>query len=86
MKAKLKQYVRERDEMLKKCSVTELRKFVAEHKECYSAEYLENFSKASDDVLEATLHKMIVNVKSLPMDLRTKSALWLGMHGLSLNI
>lgn len=86
MKAQIKKYVKERNEMLKKCSVSELRKFVNEHKELCTSEYLEAFNKASDEVLKATLHKMIVNVPSLPQELREKSAFWLGLHGLSLDI
>jgi hypothetical protein len=86
MKAQIKKYVKERNEMLKKCNVKELRKFVNEHKGYYSAEYLENFNKASDEVLQVTLHKMIVNVPTLPAELREKSAFWLVLHGFSLEI
>ena len=86
MKAALKKYVKERDEMLKKCSVAELRKFVNEHKHLYSKEYIEAFNNASDEVLEVTLHKMIVNVLNLPTDLRRASALWLVTHGFRLDI
>ena len=83
---KIKKYVKERDEMLKKCDVNELRKFVNAHKDYYSADYIEAFNEASDEVLLATLHKMIVNVTSLPFKMREKSAHWLIDRGYSLNI
>lgn len=86
MKANLKRYVKERNEMLKKCSVSEYRKFVNDHKHSFTKEYIENFNKAPDGVLEIALHKMIVNVPKLPMDLRQKSAFWLLSHGYDLNI
>jgi hypothetical protein len=86
MKAQVKRYVKERNEMLKKCDVAELRKFVNDHKGLYTPEYLTQFNKASDEVLIVTLHKMIVNVPSLPKALREKSAYWLVLHGFSLTI
>ena len=84
MKEQIKKYVKERNEMLKKCDVNELRKFVNDHKELYTAEYVENFNKASDEVLRVTLHKMIVNVPKLPKKLRDQSAFWLILNGFSL--
>ena len=86
MKVQIKRYVKERDEMLKKCDVTELRKFINAHKEFYSAEYLTAFNAASNEVLEVTLHKMIVNVPKLPKGLRDKSAIWLISHNYTLKI
>lgn len=86
MKAQIKRYVKERDEMLKKCDVTELRKFVNAHKGFYSAEFITAINAASDEVLIVTLHKMIVNVPKLPEELRSKSATWLITHGFDLNI
>lgn len=86
MKALIKKYVKERNEMLKKCNVNELRKFVNEHKQLYSGDFVEQFINASDYVAEITLHKMIVNVPNLPQGLRERSALWLGLHGFSLEI
>lgn len=86
MKAQLKRYAKERDEMLKKCDVNEFRKFVNAHKWFFSAEYLTAFNAASDEVLTITLHKMIVNVPKLPKELRDKSALWLIAHGYDLNV
>ena len=86
MRASLKRYAKERDEMLKKCSVSELRKFIHEHKQSFSKGYITAFNAATDEVLEITLHKMIVNVPKLPKDLRDRSALWLVMRGFDLNI
>lgn len=80
---KIKKYVRERDEMLLKRDVNELRKFVKKNNEFFDKEYLENFEKASDEVLEITLHKMIVSVTSLPIDFQTESLVWLLEHGYS---
>lgn len=86
MKANRKTYVKERNEMLKKCDVSEYRKFVNAHKAQFSAEYLERFNAAPDEVLKISLHKMIVNVPSLPKELREKSAFWLILHGYDLNV
>ena len=86
MNAKIKQYAKERDEMLKKCDVAELRKFVNAHKGYYTPEYINGFNSASDAALEIVLHKMIVNAPKLPQALRDKSALWLITHGYDLKI
>lgn len=86
MRSKIKKYVKERDEMLRKCSVEELRKFTNAHKQYYDAEWLKAFNEATDEVLEVTLHKMIVNVTSMPEELRSKSAIWLVTRGYHLNI
>lgn len=86
MKAALKKYVKERDEMLKKCDVNELRKFIETHREYFSKRFLEKLSFASNEVLEVTLHKMIVNVITLPEPLRIKSALWLAFQGYDAHI
>ena len=83
---KLKKYVEDRDKMLKKCDVNELRKFVNEHKEFYTDGYIEAFNAATDEVLLITLHKMIVNVTSMPFKMRQKSADWLLSRGYSLTI
>ncbi len=80
-----KKFVRERNEMLKKCNVTELRKFINEYKDTYGAEFVARINGAPDPILEITLHKMIVNVPKLPTALREKSALWLLAHGYDLN-
>jgi hypothetical protein len=79
----IKKYVKERDEMLLKRSVSELRKFVKNHAEFYEKEYIENFEKASDEVVEITLHKMIANVTSLPEEFVKESIVWLLERGYS---
>jgi hypothetical protein len=79
----IRKYVRDRDEMLLKRDVNELRKFVKKNKKFFDKEYLENFEKASDEVLEITLHKMIVSVTSLPMDFQNESLVWLLERGYS---
>jgi hypothetical protein len=73
----IKQYVKERDEMLLKCDVKELRKFVKEHKKQFAPDFVRAMEIAADEVLEITLHKMIVNCTNLPFDFRQKSADWL---------
>lgn len=86
MRARLKKYSKERDEMLKKRSVAEYRKFINDHKDFYTPSYIDDFNKAPDDLLEVALHKMIVNAPRLPKDLRDKSAFWLLSHGYDLYI
>lgn len=86
MRRNLKKFVKARDEMLKKCDVGELRKFVNDNKQYYGEGYVNSFNNASDATLEITLHKMIVNVTSLPEELRSKSAQWLVTRGYGLNI
>lgn len=76
-------YVKERDKMLLKRDVNEFRKFVKNHEELYEKEYLERFEKASDEILEITLHKMIASVTSLPKKLVQESILWLLERGYS---
>ena len=82
----VKKYVRERDEMLKKRSITALREFVKTHAEFYTPEFVAAFAVARDEVVEITLHKMIVNAIKLPKEMRDKSALWLIARGYSLAI
>lgn len=82
----LKLYVKERDEMLKKCSVEEYRKFVNKNKDFFDVEFIQNFNKASDEILEISLHKMIVNATRLPAELKKKSAVWLVTRGYDLNV
>lgn len=86
MNANIKKWVKERNDMLKKCDVSELRKFINNHPETYSKMFIEAINKASDEVLKITLHKMIVNVPKLPKKLRDKSAYWLVLHGYDLNV
>lgn len=82
----LKQYAKERDEMLLKCSVAELRKFVSKHEKFYSPMFTDAITRADEKVLEITLHKMIVHCINLPFDFRQKSADWLIDRGFNLDI
>lgn len=79
-------YVKERDEMLLKCDINELRKFVNKNKGLYTKQFVKAFNAASDKVVEMTLHKMIVSCTNLPFNFRQKSADWLLDRGLSLDI
>lgn len=85
MKANIKKFVKERNEMLLKRDINELRQFI---NKCplYSEEFKARINAASDEVLEITLHKMIVNVPKLPAFDRQASALWLITHGYDLNV
>lgn len=83
---KIKRFVKERDEMLLKCSVKELRKFVYEHEELYDPAYIRALHRMSDEFLELVLHKMIVNCTNLPFDFRQKSADWLLERGFALEM
>lgn len=80
---KLQKYVKERDAMLLKCDVEELRKFVMDHASYFSVDYVEAICIAPVNILEITLHKMIVNVTSMPKELKNKSAKWLLERGYS---
>lgn len=82
----IKQYVKERDEMLLKCSADELRKFAKKYEHILRKGYLESFLNAPDMVVEITLHKMIVNCINLPFDFRQKSADWLLDRGFRLEL
>lgn len=86
MRANLKKYAKERDKMLKKCSVSEYRKFIHEHKQSFSKEFISAFDQATDEVLEISLHKMIVHAVKLPKNMRDRSAQWLVTRGFDLNI
>ena len=86
MNKNVKKYVKERDAMLKKRDINELRKFVINHAEYFSTEFVEAFMIAPDEVVEVTLHKMIVNAVKLPKHLRDSSAIWLTMRGYKLEI
>jgi hypothetical protein len=81
----IKKYVKERDEMLLKCSVAELRTFIKNHTEFYEPMFIDAINKAPDEILEISLHKMIVNCTSLPFDFRQKSADWLLDRGFRLD-
>lgn len=76
-------FVKERDEMLLKRSVSELRKFVNEHTDYYESFFIRATNVASDEVLEVALNKMIANVTSLPADFVEESIEWLLERGYS---
>lgn len=82
-----KRFIKERDEMLKKCNVDELRLFIKTHKMHYDDTLVLAAKYMGDKTLEITLHKMIVNTPSLPEELRASSARWLVTrgHGLGIN-
>ena len=83
----IKKFVKERDTMLQKCSIEELRKFVRKNAgKYYDKEFAQRFENASDEVAEITLHKMIVHCTNLPFSLREKSMKWLLTNGHSLKI
>jgi hypothetical protein len=86
MNAKIKRYVKERDEMLKKCDVAEFERFVEAHADVLPAAFLDRFRVAGPELKACILHKMIVNVSKLPKDLRDRSALWLVSRGYTLEI
>ena len=82
----IEKYVTERDEMLMKGSVAELKKFIAKHEEYYNPTFVDALERAKDEVLEITLHKMIIHCVNLPFDYRQKSADWLLDRGYSLDL
>lgn len=79
----IQKYQKKRDEMLLKCDPEELRKFVRDNAECFEEHYVKAITSAPRSILELTLHKMIVNVKSLPKSRRNESAKWLLDRGYS---
>ena len=81
----IEKYVKERDEMLLKGSVAELKKFIAKYEEYYNPMMIDALARAKDEVLEITLHKMIIHCVNLPFDYRQKSADWLLDRGYSLD-
>ena len=83
MADKLKQYIKERDKMLLKRDVGELRKFILDHQYNMNPFMRLSMLEASDDVLEITLHKMIVHCANLPFEFRQESADWLLDRGYS---
>ena len=82
----IEKYVKERDEMLLKGSVDELKKFVKKYEQYYSPMIANSMARAKDEVLEITLHKMIIHCVNLPFDYRQKSADWLLDRGYSLDL
>jgi hypothetical protein len=73
----IEKYAKERDEMLLKGSVAELKKFIAKYEEYYNPMMVDALARAKDEVLEITLHKMIIHCVNLPFDYRQKNADWL---------
>jgi transcriptional antiterminator len=73
----IEKYVKERDEMLLKGSVNELKKFIAEHETYYDLMLVDIIARAKNDTLEKILHTMIINCTNLPEDYRQKSLEWL---------
>ena len=71
------QYIKERDEMLMKCDVDEFRKFVHKYEDKFTPQYLLEIDTALDEVLLIAIHKLIVNITSMPEDLQNKSFEWL---------
>ena len=82
----MKNYVKDRDEMLLKCSVDELRKFLGKYEKYYSPMFVDSIVRADDKILEITLHKMIIHCVNLPFDFRQKSADWLFDKGFKLDL
>lgn len=80
------QYVKERDEMLLKCDVNELRKFVRKNSHMYNQEIFAMLTEASDSVLEVTLRKMIIHAASMPKELKEEAKQWLLSRGYDLGI
>lgn len=82
----IEKYVKERDKMLLKGSVSELKKFIAKYEGYYNPMMVDALARAEDEVLEITLHKMIIHCVNLPFDYRQKSAYWLLDRGYSLDL
>jgi hypothetical protein len=80
-----KRLIKERNTMLKRRSVEELVKFVNAHKQYYGEKVVEAVNNASYKELEITLNKMIVNVTSMPEELRCQCARWLITRGYDLS-
>lgn len=80
---RIQKYVKERDAMLLKCDAEALRKFVNDHESYFTADYVQAINNAPVSILEITLHKMIVNVTSMPKAVKNESAKWLLDRGYS---
>lgn len=76
VEAKIKAFVKERDEMLLACDVDRMLAFYVKHNP--------NSPKfSSREVAEAALHKARTCVTNFPMDERIKSKRWLKERGMS---
>lgn len=82
----IEKYAKERDEMLLKGSVAELKKFVKKYEQYYSTTIANSMVREKDEVIEITLHKMIIHCVNLPFGYRQKSADWLLDRGYSLDL
>lgn len=80
---RLQMYNRKRDAVLLKGDPEELRKLVQDNAEYFREEFVKAITTAPVNILEITLHKMIVNVKSMPKSRRNDSAKWLLDRGFS---
>lgn len=80
------EYTRERNEMLKSCSVHKFRDFVVANHNFYPKGFVNYVCLASDDVILVTIHKMRVNADGLAYGLKRYSRLWLAEHGFSADI
>lgn len=80
------QYVKERDEMLLKCDVNELRKFVRKNSHMYNKDIFAMMMESPDRVLEVTLRKMIIHAASIPKELQEEAKKWLLSRGYDLGI
>ena len=79
----LEKFVKERDEMLLKRDVNELRKFVNDREGIYGRFFVASINTESDGMLGVTLHKMIANATSLPREFVAESKEWLKSRGYS---
>ena len=79
-------FIKERDEMLKKGDIAEMRRFVKANASYYSDDFRKAINNAPDNILEITLHKMVIGVPDLPKKVRERSIRWLWERGYSLNV
>lgn len=76
-----KAFIKERDEMLLKKDVAVFKEFCIKYKRRFDTEFNEAIQKASDELLEVTMHKAILGTKSLPEEVRLESGGWLFERG-----
>lgn len=72
----IKDFKQARNEMLMKCDVNALRKFIHERTDFYDKNYI-NWFDSNPQLHEWTLHKCIVATEGLPKELKEKSLKWL---------
>ena len=83
---KIKKFVKERDKMLCRCSVDELRKFVNNNADLYGLDFVEVFNLMNDEIAEATMYKMIYHCTNIPLNIRERAVKWLTEHNFSLEV